>query len=97
MILSVLYLGRLDYATGLALQKTLVELRHQQRIGIGESDHLAGNDPARAGLDQHSGTDRHGMDGARDLHPSSFSRRGKDAEISFVAFQNGVSARSLAT
>jgi len=33
MILSVLYLGRLDYAIGLALQKTLVELRHQQRIG----------------------------------------------------------------
>jgi lipoyl(octanoyl) transferase len=33
MILSVLYLGRLDYATGLALQKTLVGLRHQQRIG----------------------------------------------------------------
>ncbi len=33
MILSVLYLGRLDYATGLALQKTLVELRHQRRIG----------------------------------------------------------------
>ena len=31
MILSVLYLGRLDYATSLALQKTLVELRHQQR------------------------------------------------------------------
>jgi len=33
MILSVLDLGRLEYATGLALQKTLVELRHQQRIG----------------------------------------------------------------
>jgi lipoyl(octanoyl) transferase len=33
MILSVLDLGRIDYATGLALQKTLVELRHQQRIG----------------------------------------------------------------
>src|SRR5215475_3734330 len=33
MILSVLYLGRLDYATGLALQKTLVELRYQQRVG----------------------------------------------------------------
>src|SRR5579885_3053917 len=33
MILSVLDLGRLDYVTGLALQKTLVELRHQQRIG----------------------------------------------------------------
>ncbi|HZU10691.1 MAG TPA: lipoyl(octanoyl) transferase LipB [Pseudacidobacterium sp.] len=33
MILSILDLGRLDYATGLALQKTLVELRHQQRIG----------------------------------------------------------------
>jgi len=33
MILSVLHLGRIDYATGLALQKTLVELRHQQRIG----------------------------------------------------------------
>jgi lipoyl(octanoyl) transferase len=33
MILSVLDLGRLDYATGLALQKTLVELRHQQCIG----------------------------------------------------------------
>ena len=32
MILSVLYLGRLDYAIGLALQKTLVELSHQQRI-----------------------------------------------------------------
>ena len=27
------HLGRIDYATGLALQKTLVELRHQQRIG----------------------------------------------------------------
>ncbi|HVW77824.1 MAG TPA: lipoyl(octanoyl) transferase LipB [Alloacidobacterium sp.] len=33
MILSVLDLGRLDYATSFALQKTLVELRHQQRIG----------------------------------------------------------------
>jgi lipoyl(octanoyl) transferase len=33
MILSVLHLGRIDYATGLALQKTLVELRHQERIG----------------------------------------------------------------
>lgn len=33
MVLSVLHLGRLDYTTGLALQKTLVELRHQQRIG----------------------------------------------------------------
>jgi lipoyl(octanoyl) transferase len=33
MLLSVLHLGRLDYATGLDLQKTLVELRHQQRIG----------------------------------------------------------------
>ncbi|MBX6360278.1 MAG: lipoyl(octanoyl) transferase LipB [Acidobacterium ailaaui] len=33
MVLSVLDLGRLDYATGLALQKTLVELRHQQRTG----------------------------------------------------------------
>jgi lipoyl(octanoyl) transferase len=33
MILSVLHLGRIDYATGLALQKTLVTLRHQQRIG----------------------------------------------------------------
>lgn len=33
MVLSVLHLGRLDYAIGLALQKTLVELRHQQRIG----------------------------------------------------------------
>lgn len=33
MILSVLDLGRLDYATGLALQKTLIELRHQQRTG----------------------------------------------------------------
>lgn len=33
MFLSVLHLGRIDYATGLALQKTLVELRHQQRIG----------------------------------------------------------------
>jgi lipoyl(octanoyl) transferase len=32
MVLSVLYLGRLDYDIGLALQKTLVELRHQQRI-----------------------------------------------------------------
>lgn len=33
MVLSVLYLGQLDYATGWALQKTLVELRHQERIG----------------------------------------------------------------
>lgn len=33
MVLSALHLGRLDYPTGLALQKTLVELRYQQRIG----------------------------------------------------------------
>lgn len=33
MILSFLHLGRIDYATGLRLQETLVELRHQQRIG----------------------------------------------------------------
>src|ERR1700752_3548411 len=33
MVLSVLHLGRLDYATGLGLQKTLVELRYRQRIG----------------------------------------------------------------
>ncbi|HVJ08773.1 MAG TPA: lipoyl(octanoyl) transferase LipB [Acidisarcina sp.] len=30
---SYLYLGRTDYARGLALQQQLVELRHQQRIG----------------------------------------------------------------
>lgn len=33
MITSLLYLGRLDYATAIALQQQLVELRHQQRIG----------------------------------------------------------------
>lgn len=33
MVLFALHLGRLDYPTGLALQKTLVELRYQQRIG----------------------------------------------------------------
>jgi lipoyl(octanoyl) transferase len=33
MILSLLQLGRVDYETGLRLQQTLVELRHQQRIG----------------------------------------------------------------
>jgi lipoyl(octanoyl) transferase len=30
---SLLYLGRLDYGTALRLQKHLVEMRHQQRIG----------------------------------------------------------------
>ena len=33
MILSLLHLGRVDYPTGLRLQETLVELRHQRRIG----------------------------------------------------------------
>jgi len=33
MLLSLLHLGRIDYSTALRLQKTLVELRHQQRIG----------------------------------------------------------------
>jgi lipoyl(octanoyl) transferase len=33
MLLSFLHLGRLDYATALKLQQTLVELRHQGRIG----------------------------------------------------------------
>ena len=33
MVTSLLYLGRIDYQTGLALQQHLVELRHQQRIG----------------------------------------------------------------
>lgn len=33
MILSLLHLGRFSYSEGLALQKKLVELRHQQRIG----------------------------------------------------------------
>jgi lipoyl(octanoyl) transferase len=33
MLLSLLHLGRLDYATALKLQQTLVELRHQGRIG----------------------------------------------------------------
>jgi lipoyl(octanoyl) transferase len=33
MVLSILHLGRIDYATCLALQRTLIELRHQQRIG----------------------------------------------------------------
>ena len=33
MVTSLLYLGRIDYQTALALQQHLVELRHQQRIG----------------------------------------------------------------
>ena len=33
MILSLLHLGRVSYADGLALQKKLVEARHQQQIG----------------------------------------------------------------
>jgi lipoyl(octanoyl) transferase len=32
-ITSLLYLGRIDYETALRLQKQLVEMRHQQRIG----------------------------------------------------------------
>lgn len=31
-MISVVHLGRIDYATGLTLQKTLVELRHSRRI-----------------------------------------------------------------
>lgn len=31
-MISVVHLGRIDYATGLKLQKTLVELRHSRRI-----------------------------------------------------------------
>ncbi|TCK71544.1 lipoyl(octanoyl) transferase LipB [Acidipila rosea] len=33
MILSLVHLGRIPYAEALALQRQLVELRHQQRIG----------------------------------------------------------------
>lgn len=33
MVTSLLYFGRIDYQTALALQQRLVELRHQQRIG----------------------------------------------------------------
>ena len=33
MVTSLLYLGRIDYQTALALQQHLVELRHQQQIG----------------------------------------------------------------
>jgi len=33
MILNLLHLGRVDYATGLDLQKQLVEARHENRIG----------------------------------------------------------------
>jgi lipoyl(octanoyl) transferase len=33
MVTSLLYLGRIDYPTALALQQHLVELRHQQRVG----------------------------------------------------------------
>jgi lipoyl(octanoyl) transferase len=32
MVTSLIYLGRIDYPTALALQQRLVELRHQQRI-----------------------------------------------------------------
>jgi lipoyl(octanoyl) transferase len=32
-LIHLLHLGTLDYATALSLQQTLVELRHQQRIG----------------------------------------------------------------
>jgi lipoyl(octanoyl) transferase len=32
-MISVVHLGRIDYPTGLKLQKTLVELRHDRRIG----------------------------------------------------------------
>jgi lipoyl(octanoyl) transferase len=33
MLIQLVHLGRVDYATALQLQRTLVELRHQQRIG----------------------------------------------------------------
>jgi lipoyl(octanoyl) transferase len=33
MILNLLHLGRVDYATGLDIQKQLVEARHENRIG----------------------------------------------------------------
>jgi lipoyl(octanoyl) transferase len=33
MILNLIHLGRVDYATGLALQRQLVEARHEERIG----------------------------------------------------------------
>ncbi|MBV8630323.1 MAG: lipoyl(octanoyl) transferase [Silvibacterium sp.] len=33
MILNLIHLGRIDYATGLELQKQLVEARHENRIG----------------------------------------------------------------
>jgi len=33
MILNLVYLGRVDYASGLELQRQLVEARHEERIG----------------------------------------------------------------
>ena len=33
MILNLVHLGRVDYATGLDIQKQLVEARHENRIG----------------------------------------------------------------
>src|SRR5271169_436012 len=33
MILNLIHLGRVDYATGLDLQKQLVKARHENRIG----------------------------------------------------------------
>jgi lipoyl(octanoyl) transferase len=33
LLISLLQLGRIDYATSLELQRTLIELRHQQRTG----------------------------------------------------------------
>ena len=40
--------------------------RHQQRIGAGKADHLAGDQPA-GGLDRDPGAHRHGMQRARHL------------------------------
>ena len=33
MILNLIHLGRVDYATGLDIQKQLIEARHENRIG----------------------------------------------------------------
>jgi len=36
--------------------------RHEEGVGAGETDYLAGDVGRGAGLDHHAGTDRHGVD-----------------------------------
>ena len=60
--------------------------RHQQRVGAGEADDLAGDEAAGAGLDNDARADRHGVDRSRDLHHQAAHADDAAVDLDVVEF-----------